>query len=310
MTGIGNTPIIQLRHLPGPDDAEVWVKWEGANPTGSMKDRMALSMILGAERSGRLEPGGTVVDYTGGSTGGSIAMVCAVRGYKSHFVSSDAFAKSKLQTMRVFGATVDVIPCVNGQITPKLFDRCFERVHELVKLPGYFWTDQFNNPDNRSAYHDMAKEIMDALDGRLDEFVQAVGTAGSFSGNAEYLKEHVPGIRCFPVEPEKAQVLAGKPVTSGHRLEGMGSGIIPGICRLDLADGTIPVSDEDAMKTARLLASKEGIFGGTSSGANVFAALQRAKEIGRGKRVVTIICDSGLKYLEGDLYARLYARGA
>ena len=146
---------------------------------------------------------------------------------------------------------------------------------------------------------------MDALDGRLDEFVQAVGTAGSFSGNAEYLKEHVIGIRCYPVEPEKAQVLAGKPVTGGHRLEGMGSGIIPGICRLDLADGTLPVSDEEAMTTARLLASKEGIFGGTSSGANVFAALQRAKLLGVGKRVVTIICDSGLKYLEGDLYGQL-----
>ena len=302
MTGIGNTPLIQLKHLPDPDHAEVWVKWEGANPTGSMKDRMALSMIVGAEASGALEPGGTVVDYTGGSTGSSLAMVCAAKGYKAHFVSSDAFAESKLQTMRVFGATVEVIPCEGGKITPDLFERCFARVRQLADQPGYFFTDQFNNPDNRRAYHAMAKETLGVLQGRLDEFIAGVGTGGCFSGNAEYLKEHLPMTKCFGVEPEEAQVLAGKTVTGGHRLEGMGSGIIPGGCRTDLADGFIPVSDQDAIATARLLATKEGIFGGTSSGANVFAALQRAKELGHGKRVVTVICDSGLKYLEGDLY--------
>ncbi len=302
MTGIGNTPLLQLKHLPDPDHAEVWVKWEGANPTGSMKDRMALSMIVGAEASGALEPGGTVVDYTGGSTGSSLAMVCATRGYKSHFVSSDAFANSKLNTMRAFGATLDIVPCENGQITPELFRRCFERVDELRALPGYFFTDQFNNPDNRRAYHAMAKEILGTLQGRIDEFIAGVGTGGCFSGNAEYLKEHLPMTRCFAVEPEQAQALAGMTVTGGHRLEGMGLGIVPGGCRVDLADGFIPVSDEDAIATARLLARKEGIFGGTSSGANVFAALQRSKQLGHGKRVVTVICDSGLKYLEGELY--------
>lgn len=305
MTGIGNTPLIQLKHLPSADDAEVWVKWEGANPSGSMKDRMALSMIVGAEASGALETGGTVVDYTGGSTGGSVAMVCAAKGYKAHFVSSDAFAESKLQTMRAFGATVEVVPCVDGQITPDLFDRCFARVRELAELPGYFFTDQFNNPDNRRAYHAMAKEILGALQGRIDEFIAGVGTGGCFSGNAEYFKEHVPMTKCLAVEPESSQVLAGMVVTGGHRLEGMGSGIIPGGCRVDLADGFIPVSDQNALETARQLARKEGIFGGTSSGANVFAALHRAKELGRSRRIVTVICDSGLKYLGGELYGQL-----
>jgi len=275
ITSIGNTPLIQLKHLPGPDSAEVWVKWEGANPTGSMKDRMALSMIVGAEAIGLLEPGGTVVDYTGGSTGSSLAMVCAARGYKAHFVSSDAFAESKLKTMRVFGATVEIVPCENGKITPELFVKCLDRVHELTEQPGYFYTDQFNNYDNRRAYHVMAKEILGALQGRLDEFVMGVGTGGCFSGNAEYLKEHVPLVRCYPVEPENSQVIAGLEPTGGHRLEGMGSGFVTGICRVDLADGTIPVSDTDAIATARQLALKEGIFGGTSSGANVWAALQQ-----------------------------------
>ncbi len=302
MPAIGDTPLIQLKVLPGPEDAEVWVKWEGANPTGSMKDRMALSMILGAEASGKLKPGGTVMDYTGGSTGSSLAMVCAIRGYKAHFVSSDAFAKSKLNTMRAFGAVLDIMPSFDRQITPELFDRCFARVNELKSQPGYFYTDQFNNPDNRRAYHAMAKEILEVLQGEIHEFVAGVGTGGCFSGNTEYLKENAPQTKCYAIEPMNSQPLAGKAKTGGHRLEGMGSGIIPGGCRVDLADGFIPVTDEDAIKTARLLATKEGIFGGTSSGANVFVALQRAKEVGRGKRVVTVICDSGLKYLDGDLF--------
>ena len=305
MTAIGNTPLIQLKVLPGPDDAEVWVKWEGANPTGSMKDRMALSMILGAEESGKLKPGGTVMDYTGGSTGSSLAMVCATRGYKAHFVSSDAFADSKLNTMRAFGAILDVLPSIDRQITPELFDRCFARVHELKSQPGYFYTDQFNNPDNRRAYHAMANEILEELKGEIDEFVAGVGTGGCFSGNTEYFKEHAPRTKCYAIEPMNSQPLAGKGKTGGHRLEGMGSGFVPGGCRIDLADGFIPVTDEDATKTAQLLATREGIFGGTSSGANVFVALQRAKELGRGRRVITVICDSGLKYLDGDLYKKM-----
>ncbi len=302
ISAIGNTPLIQLKRLPDADSAEVWVKWEGANPTGSMKDRMALAMIMGAESIGLLEPGGIVLDYTGGSTGSSLAMVCASRGYKAHFVSSDAFSEAKLQTMRLFGATVEIIPSENKKITKELITRCCDRVQQLTEVPGTFFTDQFNNVDNRRAYHAMAKEILGALQGRVDAFVTGVGTGGSFSGNAEYLKEQLPLVSCYAVEPENSQPIAGLQPTGGHRLEGMGAGFVPGTFRLDLCDGTYPISDAEAIATARLLAKKEGLFGGTSSGANVAAALKIAKDLGPGHRVVTIICDSGLKYIDGELY--------
>ena len=196
MMSIGNTPLIRLRHLPEPGSADIFVKWEGANPTGSMKDRMALAMIEGAEQRGQLQASGTVVDYTGGSTGSSLAMVCASKGYKAHFVSSDAFAEEKLQTMRAFGATVEVIPSIDRKVTPELIRAALERVRELAVEPNTFWTDQFNNPDNRNAYHGMAEEILTSLGGKVDEFIMGVGTGGSFSGNAELLKDQVPGIRC------------------------------------------------------------------------------------------------------------------
>jgi cysteine synthase A len=302
MKSIGNTPLIKLGWLPEPCCAEIYVKWEGANPTGSMKDRMALSMIEGAERRGELKPGGRVVEYTGGSTGSSLAMVCACKGYKAHFVSSDAFAEEKLRFMRAFGAELDILPSENGLITAKLIDQLVERAEELSNEPGTFWTDQFNNVDNRNAYHRMAKEIIDVLGKDIDEFVAGVGTGGCFSGNAEVFKAQIPGIRCIAVEPSNVRALSGGDTSGTHKLEGIGAGFVPSICRLDLADEIISVSDEDAYETARNLARIEGIFGGTTSGANVWAALQRAKILGPEKKVVTVICDSGLKYLDGDLY--------
>ncbi len=302
MMTIGNTPLVRLSVLPEAGSAEVFVKWEGANPTGSMKDRMALSMIQGAEARGALRPGGRVVDYTGGSTGSSLAMVCAAKGYRATFVSSDAFAEEKLQTMRAFGATVEIIPSVDRKVTPELIQASLRRVKELVTEPDTFWTDQFNNPDNRAGYTPMAHEVLRDLDGRLDEFVMGVGTGGCFSGNAEVYKERVPGVRCIAIEPENSPALSGRGPLGGHRLEGMGAGFVPSICRLDLADEIVAVSDEDAFATARRLAREEGIFGGITSGANVWVALQRAKALGPGRRVVTVICDSGLKYLQGELY--------
>lgn len=302
MVSIGNTPLIRLEHLPEPGSAEVFVKWEGANPSGSMKDRMALSMIEGAERDGKLSAGERVVDYTGGSTGSSLALVCAARGYKAHFVSSDAFAEEKIQTMRAFGATVEVTPSVDRKVTPELIAGLIERVRELAKEPHTFWTDQFNNPNNRLAYHSMAEEILLTLDGKVDEFVMGVGTGGCFSGNSEVLKERVPNIRCIALEPANTRALSNQGPFGGHRLEGMGAGFVPSICRLDLADEIIAVTDEDAYETAQRLARREGIFGGITSGANVWAALERARQLGAGHRVVTVIIDSGLKYLRGDLY--------
>jgi cysteine synthase A len=302
MKAIGNTPLLKLERLAEPGCADIYVKYEGANPTGSMKDRMALSMIEGAEKRGELKAGGTVMDYTGGSTGSSLAMVCATKGYHAHFVSSDAFSEEKLQTMRAFGATLEIFPSENRKITAKLIDSMVARAKELSKDPNTFWTDQFNNVDNRNAYHQMAKEIIGVLGKNIDEFIMGVGTGGSFSGNAEIFKREIPGIRCIPVEPLHVRSLSGGDKSGTHRLEGIGTGFIPSICRLDLADEIIAVSDENAYATARKLARVEGIFGGTTSGANVWAALQRAKIIGSGKTIVTIIPDSGLKYLNGDLY--------
>jgi len=302
MQTIGNTPLIKLEKLTGPGCADIYVKYEGGNPTGSMKDRMALSMVEGAEKRKQLKPGGTVVDYTGGSTGSSLAMVCANKGYKAHFVSSDAFAEEKLQTMRAFGATLEIFPSDNGKISAKLIDSMVARAKELSTNPNTFWTDQFNNVDNRNAYHNMAREIIDVLGNDIDEFITGVGTGGCFSGNAEILKKEIPGIRCIPIEPFNVRALSGGNISGTHKLEGIGSGFVPAICRLDLADEIMAVSDEDAYKTARDLARKEGIFGGTTSGANVWAAIQRARIIGEGKKIVTVVIDSGLKYLNGDLY--------
>lgn len=302
MKAIGNTPLIKLERLTEPGSADIYVKYEGANPTGSMKDRMALSMVEGAEKRGQLKPGGKVVDYTGGSTGSSLAMVCATRGYKAHFVSSDAFSQEKLQTMRAFGASLEIFESENRRITAKLIDSMVARAKELSKEANTFWTDQFNNVDNRNAYHQMAKEIIAVLGNDIDEFIMGVGTGGSFSGNAEWFKQEIPGIKCIPIEPLNVRALSGGDISGKHRLEGIGSGFVPSICRLDLADEIMQVSDEDAYATARKLATTEGIFSGATAGANVWAALQRAKKIGKGKKIVTIIPDSGLKYLNGDLY--------
>ena len=302
MRAIGNTPLIKLERLQEAGSAEIYVKYEGANATGSMKDRMALAMIEGAERRGALKPGGRVIDYTGGSTGSSLAMVCATKGYHAHFISSDAFAKEKLQTMRAFGATLEIFPADNGAITAKLIDAMVARAKELSREPNTFWTDQFNNVDNRSAYHTMATEVINTLGNDIDEFIMGVGTGGCFSGNAEVFKKEIPGIRCIAIEPYHVRALSGGDTSGKLKLEGIGAGFVPSICRLDLTDEIISVRDEDAYETARQLARIEGIFGGTTSGANVWAALQRARAIGPGKKIVTVIVDSGLKYLNGDLY--------
>jgi cysteine synthase A len=298
----GNTPLIRLTRLSPAGGADIYVKYEGANPTGSMKDRMALAMIEGAERRGQLKAGGTVVDYTGGSTGSSVAMICATKGYKARFVTSDAFSQEKLQTMRAFGAELEIFPSENGKITAALIDSMVKRARELSDQPNTFWTDQFNNVDNRNAYHDMAREIIGVLGNDIDEFIQGVGTGGSFSGNAEIFKSEIDGIKCIAIEPDQVRALSGGTISGSHKLEGIGSGFIPKITRLDLADEIMQVTDQDAIDTARRLAREEGIFGGTTSGANVWAAIQRAKKIGPGKKIVTIIVDSGLKYLNGDLY--------
>ncbi|MFQ5907615.1 MAG: PLP-dependent cysteine synthase family protein [Thermoplasmata archaeon] len=298
---IGDTPLIRLPSPAEEEDAEIWAKWEGANPTGSMKDRMALSMVEGAAKRGDLPPGGRVVEYTGGSTGSSLAMVCAAKGYSAHLVSSDAFAEEKLRTMRAFGATLDIIPSENREITAELIRAMIDRAGELAQEPGTFWTDQFNNVDNRRAYHAMAEEILRNLPGHLDAFVTVAGTGGCFSGNVEVFKQEDDPPKCVAVQPATHKNLSGGPV-GPHRIEGIGPGFVPKIMRMDLVDEILSVANEDANETARLLAAKAGVFGGISSGANVFAAQEVAHELGPGHRVVTVLVDSGLKYLGQEPY--------
>lgn len=299
---VGNTPLVRLQHLPSPSSANVYVKVEGLNPTGSMKDRMALSMVEGAEQRGELRPGMRVVEYTGGSTGSSLAMVCAARGYQAHFVSSDGFAAEKIQTMRAFGATVEIIPAKEGVLTAAVIDAMIARTRELIGEPDVWWPDQINNPDNKLGYHRMGQEILKQLDSELDEFVMAVGGGGCISGNAEVLKAKSPSVRVVGIEPFHVRNISGGDASGNHRLEGIGLSFIPSILRRDLIDQVISVRDEDAYTTARSLASREGLLAGITSGANVWAALQRAAEVGPGKNVVTVLVDSGLRYLHGDLF--------
>lgn len=302
MALIGNTPLVKLKRITPKNCADIYVKIEGSNPTGSMKDRMALSMIEGAERRGDLKPGGKVVEYTGGSTGSSLAMLCAMKGYQAHFVSSNGFAKEKLQTMRAFGATVEIIHAKNGILTAEIIDKMIARAKELIIEPNVFWCNQVHNLDNKLGYHPMGKEILRDLGTDIDEFVMATGGGGCISGNTEVLKAAIPSLRTVAVEPYYVRNVSGGDTSGTHRLEGIGLSFTPSILRKDLIDEIIPVKDEDAYKMANELAQKEGIFGGVTAGANVWAALQRAKALGAGKKVVTVICDSGLKYLNGDLY--------
>ncbi len=301
LAAIGNTPLIRLKYLPDNSGAEIWVKWEGANPTGSMKDRMALSIIEGAEKRGELNPGGRVVEYTGGSTGSSLCMVCAAKGYGAYMVSSDVFSEEKIRTMRAFGAEVEIVPSATDKITRELIGAMRVRAEELASEANTFYADQFNNPDHRTAYYKLGEEILSQSEEAYDVFVMMAGTGGCFSGVSEILKGNNADIKCFAGEPDAHRNISGGPM-GGHRIEGIGIGFLPKIMRMDLVDEIVTVKDDDAYETARALAREEGILGGISSGANVFAAILLARELEPDKRVVTVIVDSGLKYLKKDLF--------
>jgi cysteine synthase len=297
---IGSTPVVRVERLVGKGMAEVWVKLESANPTGSYKDRMALAMIEGAERDGRLAPGQTVVEYTGGSTGSSLALVCAVKGYPLRIVTSDAFALEKTRTMRALGADVEIVPSPEG-ITPDLLPRMMDRAQEIVEETGGFPTDQFNNTDMVDGYRALGRELLEQIDGRIDAFCAYVGTAGCFTGVTRELRASLPELRRVAVEPAESAVLSGgEPGT--HRIEGGGVGFWPPLLREDDVDDVIAVPTADAFAMARRAAREEGLWSGPSTGANLVVALELARRLGEGKRVVTPLVDSGLKYLAGDLY--------
>jgi cysteine synthase A len=300
---IGNTSLVPLSKVIRPGGANIFVKLEGENPTGSMKDRMALSLISRAEADGRLKPGDTVVEYTGGSTGTSLAMVCAVKGYRLRIVSSDAFSREKLDHMAALGAELTLVPSEGGQTTKKLILEMIETARGLSLEPHTYWTDQLQNHDSIAGFHPMGEEIWRQTEGRVDAFVHSVGTSASLRGVATVLKRYKPSVKIVAVEPAESSVLLGGP-PGPHHIEGIGIGYRPPLWDPTLVDEILPVGTEEAMEMARRLAREEAIFAGTSSGANVVAALRVAERLPSGARVVTLLPDSGLKYLSTDVYRR------
>lgn len=300
--GIGGTPAVRLERLTGDDAAEVWVKLEAANPTGSYKDRMALAMIEAAERDGRLRRGQAVVEYTGGSTGSSLALVCAVKGHPLRIVSSDAFAPEKIRTMQAFGADVELIHSPEG-ITPQLIPTMVRRAGEIAAETGAFWTDQFNNADMLDGYRRLGEELLEQLPGppAIDAFCSYVGTAGCFLGTTGALGAKLPELRRVVVEPAESAVLSGGPPGT-HHIEGGGIGRWPPLLQPGDFDEVVAVPEAEAFAMAREAARTEGIFSGPSTGANLVAALRTARRLGPGHRVVTVQVDSGLKYLASTLY--------
>ncbi|HKB12897.1 MAG TPA: cysteine synthase family protein [Vicinamibacterales bacterium] len=298
---IGHTPVVRLNRIVPRGSADVYVKLEYFNPTGSYKDRMALAMIEGAELRGALRPGMRVVEYTGGSTGSSLAMVCAVKGYPFAPLSSDAFALEKIQTMEAFGANVEVLPSEGGKVTPGLFDRFRARIDVLRNEPDTFWTDQFHNADALNGYRQIGVELVEQL-GSIDVFCGAVGTAGMLVGVSRALKAGGSRARIVALEPSGSPVL-----TTGnggaHRVEGTAPGFVPPHLTRSDYDEARAIDEEEARAMARRLAREEGIFAGTSTGLNVVGALQFAAQLGAGHTVTTVAVDTGLKYLNGDLFA-------
>ena len=298
---IGNTPIVALREVVPPGSARILAKLEWANPTGSMKDRMAKAVIEAAAADGRLAPGGTVVEYTAGTTGISLALICAAKGYNFHAVFSDAFSEEKRLTMRAFGAEITDVPSDNKRITEKLIKEMIEKSRRISERPNHWWSDQLRNHDAIKGYYPMGEEIWEQTGGRLDAFVHAVGTAHSIHGVTEVLRKRTPNLHVAAVEPAESPVLSGGP-TGSHKIEGIGIGFIPPLWNPSLVNEIIPVPTEEAKRMTRRLAREEGLFVGTSSGANVVASVEVARRLGPDATVVTIMVDSGLRYLSTDLF--------
>jgi cysteine synthase A len=299
---IGRTGLFPLEHIVPEESARILVKLEYQNPTGSMKDRMALAMIEAAEADGRLRPGGSVVEYTGGSTGVSLAFVCAAKRIPLEIVTSEAFSKEKRDHMRALGARLTLVPSPTGGTTKALTLEMIETARRLASAPGSYWTDQLNNTDQLASYEQMGEEIWEQADGKVSAFVQSVGTAGSLRGIATRLRARNKAVHIVAVEPAESAVLSGRP-SGSHKIEGTGAGFVVPLWTKTLADEIQMVSTEEAMATARHLARHEGIFAGTSTGANVAVALWVAARLGPDHTVVTLAVDSGIKYLSTPLYA-------
>jgi cysteine synthase A len=301
LEAIGNTSMVRLRKVVPPNCADILVKLEWENPTGSVKDRVAEAVIARAEEDGRLKPGDTVVDYTGGSTGTSLALVCAAKGYRLQIVSSDAFSHEKLDHMAALGAELTLVPSEGGLTTKKLILDMIEAARVLSREPHTCWTDQLNNHDSIAGYYSLGEEIWSQTQGEIDAFVHCVGTAASSRGVATVLKRYKPSIKIVVVEPAESSVLLGGQA-GPHRIEGVGIGYTPPLWEPTLVDEILPVKTDAAKDMARRIAREEALFAGTSSGANVVAAIRVAERLGPDAKVVTLMADSGLKYLSTDVY--------
>jgi len=302
LQAIGNTNMVQLGKVVPAGCGEIFAKLEWENPTGSVKDRMALAVIEQAEADGRLRPGGSVLEYTGGSTGTSLAMVCAAKGYRLRIVTSDAFSQQKLDHMAALGAELTIVPSEDGRTTKKLILEMVEVARGMSREPGTYWTDQLHNPDGIIGYAGLGEEIWRQTEGRIDAFVHAVGTASCLRGVATVLKRHNPAIRIVAVEPGESPVLSGGQ-PGPHNIEGVGIGYMPPLWDPSLVDEIIAIPTEDAKAMTRRIAREEALFAGTSAGANVAACLQLSRRLGPGSRVVTLLADSGMKYLGTDVYS-------
>jgi cysteine synthase A len=303
LDAVGSTTLVRLSRVVPHGCATVLAKLEWENPTGSMKDRMALAVIGRAEDDGRLGQGGTVVEYTGGSTGASLALVCAAKGYRIRIVTSETFSQEKLDQMAALGAELTLVPSEGGRTTKKLILDMVEAARELSREPGTCWTDQLQNRDSIAGYERLGEEIWDQTQGRVDAFVHSVGTAASIRGVATALKRKKPGVRVVAVEPAESAVLGGGQ-PGPHKIEGVGIGYTPPLWEPSLIDGIEAVPTEEAKEMARRLAREEALFAGPSSGANVIAAIRVGQRLGPDATVVTLMVDSGLKYLSTDLYRR------
>jgi cysteine synthase A len=301
LDGIGNTPLVELRRVVPPGSARIVAKLESANPTGSMKDRMARALVERAAAAGRRPPGGTVVEYTAGTTGISLAFVCAALGYRAHLVFSDAFSDEKRWTMRAFGAEITDVPSEGKRIDARLVRTMIATAETLSRRPGHWWCDQLSNADGETGYGPLGEELWRQAGERVDAFVHGVSTAHSIQGAARTLRRHDRRVRIVAVEPAESAVLSGQ-ASGAHGIEGIGVGFVPPLWKPDEIDEIQAVSTGEAKAMARRLAREEGIFAGTSTGANVVAALRVAARVGPGGTVATIVVDSGLRYLSTDVF--------
>jgi cysteine synthase A len=300
---IGDTPMVRLRRIVPGSGAEIWVKLEYRNPTGSMKDRMGLSMIEGAERDQLVEPGTTIVEYTGGSTGPALALVCRAKGYRARIVISECFSEERIQLMRALGAELELIPAVEarGRVTAQDIRNMVERASQLAREPGTYATDQFNNPYVIPGHRDMlGREIWEQTGGEVSAFCHGIGTASSLMGVSEALKAHSPEVRIVALEPAGSAAISGGP-SGSFAMQGW-TGIVPPHWDADRVDDIWTIEDDEAVAMTLRLAREEGIFAGISTGANVVGSLRLAEELPPGSIVVTLAVDSGFKYMGGPPY--------